>query len=133
VSGRLSSEDPGLSGILLPPLLGSLPGLRAVLPVLLGTYLAPGMIVRGRVFAVPALSVFLGLLPPLLLVATAIGRPVWVLVSELFVPLTVLLDGILLGLVRDGASRGIPCCCSAASEGFLRASGGLLYFLAGAG
>ena len=47
VSGRLSSEDPGLSGILLPPLLGSLPGLLAVLPVLLGTYLVPGLVRDG--------------------------------------------------------------------------------------
>ena len=127
------SEERGLTGDLVPFLGSSLPGLLLIFPVSLGAGLAPGLILDGRVFAVPALSVFLGLLPSLLLVATAIGRPVWVLVSGLFVPFTVLLGSILHSLVRDSASRRIPCCCSAASEGFLRASGGLLYFLAGAG
>ena len=128
VSG-VSSEDAGLSGGLLPFLGSSLPGVLLVLPVALGAGLAPGPVRYRGVRAVAAEAQFLSLLPSLLLVATAIGRPVWVLASELFVPLTILLGGILL----SGASRRIPCCCSAASEGFLRASGGLLYFLAGAG
>ena len=46
-SGRLSSEDLGLAGGLLPLLIGSLPGLPAVLPVLLGTYLTPGLVRDG--------------------------------------------------------------------------------------
>ena len=54
VTGRLSSEDPGLSGILLPLLIGSLPGLPAVLLVLLGTSLTPGLVRLGHAVAVPA-------------------------------------------------------------------------------
>ena len=41
------SEERGLSGCLLPLLPGPLPGLLVVLPVLLGTYLAPGLVRMG--------------------------------------------------------------------------------------
>ena len=53
-TGRLSSEDLGLAGGLLPLLIGSLPGLPAVLPVLLGTSLTPGLVRLGHAVAVTA-------------------------------------------------------------------------------
>ena len=60
-------------------------GLPAVLAVSLGTGLTADLVWDRSVPAVAAEAQFLGLLPSLLLVATAIGRRVWVLASELFV------------------------------------------------
>ena len=111
------SGDRVLPGDLLLLLGLSFPGLLAGHPVPCGANLAPGLPRDAGVFAVPALSALFGLLSPLPLVATAIGRPAWVLASELFVPLAVLLGRLLLSLVRDGAILGIPCCCSAAFVG----------------
>ena len=78
-------------------------------PMVLGASWATGLGRYGGLAAVPAEAQFLGLLPSFLLLATVMGRPVRVLASELFVPLAVLMGGILLNLVRDGASRRIPC------------------------
>ena len=63
MSGRLSSEDLGLSVCLLPLLPGPLPGLLVVLPVLLGTYLAPGLVRDGGSPACDIEPEGLGLLP----------------------------------------------------------------------
>ena len=77
-------------------------------PVSIGTGFTAGLGRYGGLAAVPAEAQFLGLLPPLLLVATAIGCPVWVLASELFVPLTVLLGAFSsawFGTVLPGEFR----------------------------
>ena len=63
MSGRLSSEDLGLAGGLFPLLVGSLPGLPAVLPVLLGTRLTAGLVRDGGSAASDTEPEGLGLLP----------------------------------------------------------------------
>ena len=69
------SGDRVLPGDLLFLLGLSFPALLAGHPVPCGANLAPGLPWDAGVFAVPALSALFGLLSPLPLVATAIGRP----------------------------------------------------------
>ena len=120
-TGRLSSEDPGLSGILLPLLIGSLPGLPAVLPVLLGTSLTPGLVRDGGSPACDTEPEGLGLLAFSLGVAAFVFLALGPLGPLQLVLVPVLLSGFDLG--RCALHPGL----------WLDPGLRLLYFLAGAG
>ena len=104
--GRLFSEYPGLSGWQLPLLLGSLPGLPAVLPVLLGTCLTAGLVRDGGSAASDTEPEGLGLL------AFSLGDlalqllAAWLLVPIPLVLASFLLPGLQLCWCRLGSTRG---------------------------